>query len=49
LGRTLGYGPKQIMFNKSRDNIVLNNPLYQPIQQGFFVNVGVAFRIRTGI
>jgi hypothetical protein len=49
LGRTLRYGPKQIMFNKTRDNVQLNNPVYQPIHQGFFVNVGMAFRIRTGI
>lgn len=49
LGRTFGYGPKQIMFNKSRDNVVLNHPIYQPINQGIFVNVGVAIRIRTGI
>lgn len=49
LGRTFGYGPKQILYNKSRENVVLNNPLYQPLEQGFFVNVGLAFRIRTGI
>jgi hypothetical protein len=49
LGRTLGYGPKQIMFNQSRENIVVNNPLYQTIHQGFFINAGIAFRIRNGI
>ncbi len=49
LGRTLGYGPKQIMYNQSRENVALNHPLYQPIKQGFFVNAGFAFRIRTGI
>jgi hypothetical protein len=49
LGRTLGYGPKQIIFNSSRENVLQNNPLYTPIKQGFFVNVGFAFRIRTGI
>lgn len=49
LGRTLGYGPKQILFNSSRENVITNNPLYQPIHQGFFVNVGIAFRIRNGI
>jgi hypothetical protein len=49
LGRTIGYGPKQIMYKQSRENVALNHPLYQPIDQGFFVNVGLAFRIRTGI
>jgi hypothetical protein len=49
LGRTLGYGPKQILFDQSRENVVDNNPLYEPIKQGFFVNVGIAFRIRNGI
>jgi len=49
LGRTLGYGPKQIMFEKSRDYVVPDNPYYQPINQGFFVNAGLAFRIRKGI
>lgn len=49
LGRTLGYGPKQILFDKSRANVVQNNPLYTPIKQGFFINLGIAFRIRNGI
>lgn len=49
LGRTLGYGPKQFEFNKSRETPIENNGLYLPLQQGFFVNAGIAFRIRTGI
>lgn len=49
VGRTLGYGPKQVLFNKSRDFVIENNPLYQPLIQGFFVNAGLAFRIRSGI
>lgn len=49
LGRTMGYGPKQILYNQSRDFVIDNNPLYQPLNQGFFINAGLAFRIRTGI
>lgn len=49
LGRTLGYGPKQVLFNQSRDQVVFNHPLYQPLRQGFFINAGLAFRIRSGI
>jgi len=49
LGRTFGYGPKQVLYNQTRENVVLNNSLYQPLKQGFFVNAGLAFRIRTGI
>jgi hypothetical protein len=49
IGRTLGYGPKQILFNQSRENVVLNHPMYLPLEQGYFVNIGLAFRIRNGI
>ncbi|MFN4812164.1 MAG: DUF6268 family outer membrane beta-barrel protein [Bacteroidota bacterium] len=49
IGRSIGFGPKQIVSDQSRDNVVLNNPLYRPLEQGFFIHAGVAFRLRTGL
>lgn len=49
LGRTLGYGPKQFLFEGARENAIDDNPLYTPLNQGFFINAGLAFRVRTGI
>lgn len=49
IGRSIGFGPKQIASDQSRDNVVLNNPLYRPLEQGFFIHTGLAFRLRTGL
>lgn len=46
VGRTLGYSPTLYGNNKPRENAIANYQLYTPINDDYFFNVGMAFRIR---
>lgn len=48
-GRSLGYGLRRFSDGEPRENELLTHPLYQPVKDGFFVNLGCAFRVRRGI
>jgi len=44
-GRTINYSPLEYLYQTKTE--VLNNPVYSKIQDAFFFNVGLAFRIRN--
>jgi hypothetical protein len=46
LGRTIGYGLNRYKNNTARDNQLGYPTLYSPIKDGFYINAGLAYRVR---
>lgn len=48
-GRSVGYGLRRFQDGEPRENEITTNPLYLPVKDGFFLNLGCAYRVRRGI
>lgn len=46
LGRTIGYGLNRYKNNTTRDNQLTYPTLFSPIKDGFYINAGLAYRVR---
>lgn len=48
LGKSLGYGLKRYGDGQQREMPIESNPIFGDINQGYFLNLGIALRIRNG-
>ncbi len=49
VGYTIDYGPRQYADKEQREVEILSNPVYRPLQDGIYLNLGCALRVRRGI
>lgn len=47
VSRSLGFGPYRVARRDEKNHPAFTSPLYSALQDGFFVNVGSAFRLRS--